>query len=288
METEWPLATRTIAGQRLRYVDVGAGEPVLLLHGYPQSHRAWRHQIGPLARTRRVVAPDWFGWGESERDPTRPCDYRSELDRLDAVADALGLAHVDVCAHDYGGLLALGWVLRRPARVRRLVLLNTRAHRDFTPGYQRLLRAQTAVMRHVPFAHALPWRAIVRRALRPHVTQGCFDAATLARYVAWLGTPSGRRWFVRFHTDYRVPAMPELAAGLARIACPTTIVWGTADRYCPVATAEDLARRIPGADYRPLPGVDHFVMEERPHEVTMLLEAALARPVRRHMAAVAG
>ncbi len=65
----------TVAAARVRCLDRGEGEPVLLLHGYPQNHSCWRAQISALAATRRVIAPDWFGWGASERPPGAACDY---------------------------------------------------------------------------------------------------------------------------------------------------------------------------------------------------------------------
>lgn len=133
MTTEWiddsvhrvpaPYET-TLDSARLRYAAAGFGDPLVLLHGWPQSHRAWRGQTGPLSESRRVIAPDWLGWGGSARDTALPCDYDSEVDRLARLLDALGLDHVDLACHDYGGFLGLGLVQRHPGRVRRLAILN--------------------------------------------------------------------------------------------------------------------------------------------------------------------
>jgi pimeloyl-ACP methyl ester carboxylesterase len=73
-------------------------------------------------------------------------------------------------------------------------------------------------------------------------------------------------------------ALPELSAGLGRIGCPTAIIWGDRDRYIPFATARELAERIPGAMLTQLTGADHYIMEERPAEVTDALLELLARP----------
>jgi len=75
-----------------------------------------------------------------------------------------------------------------------------------------------------------------------------------------------------------VPAVGELAAGLGRIDCPTSIIWGDRDRYIPFSTARELAERILGATMTQLTGGDHYIMEERPHEVTAALLELLARP----------
>jgi pimeloyl-ACP methyl ester carboxylesterase len=114
--------------------------------------------------------------------------------------------------------------------------------------------------------------------LRPYRTRGCFDDALEDEYLGWMDTPKGRRTFVEFFTNYHLPAVPELVAGLERIACPTAIIWGDRDRYIPFATARQLADRIPGATLTRLTGGDHYIMEERPDEVTAALLDLLARP----------
>jgi pimeloyl-ACP methyl ester carboxylesterase len=93
-----------------------------------------------------------------------------------------------------------------------------------------------------------------------------------------MDTPRGRQTFVDFFTNYHVPAVPDLAAGLGRIGCPTAIIWGDRDRYIPFSTARELAERIPGATLTQLIGGDHYIMEERPGEVTAALLELLARP----------
>jgi len=93
-----------------------------------------------------------------------------------------------------------------------------------------------------------------------------------------MDTPRGRQTFVDFFTNYHVPAVPGLAAGLGQIGCPTAIIWGDRDRYIPFSTARELAERIPHATRSQLTGGDHYIREERPAEVTAALLELLARP----------
>src|SRR5262249_58366298 len=99
--------TLAIDGTVLAYVERGDphAEPVVLLHGYLGSHVSWRHQIEPLAARYRVLALDWFGWGDSGRDATLACDYDSEVDRLRRVLRALGAGPCNLFAHDSGRFL---------------------------------------------------------------------------------------------------------------------------------------------------------------------------------------
>jgi pimeloyl-ACP methyl ester carboxylesterase len=115
-------------------------------------------------------------------------------------------------------------------------------------------------------------------ALRPYRALGWFDTALEDEYLGWMDTPRGRRTFAEFFMHYHLRAVPELSQGLSRISCPTAVIWGDRDRYIPFGTARELAERIPGATLTRLAGGDHYIMEERPAEVTEALLELLARP----------
>jgi pimeloyl-ACP methyl ester carboxylesterase len=260
-------------------IDVGAGEPVLLLHGYPQSASCWRHQIPALAERHRVVAADWPGFGRAA-PPNSPPTYDNEVERIGNLADRFGLERFNLIAHDYGGFIGLGFVERHPERVKRLALLNTRAHNTFRPWFYRFSRGQRWAARHAPVVlRRLPLRAIHHVALRPYRTMGCFDNTLEDEYLGWMDTARGRQAFVEFFANYHLPVVPGLAEALATIACPTAIIWGDRDRYIPFATARQLAERITGATLTRLTGGDHYIMEERPDEVSDALLELLSRPL---------
>jgi pimeloyl-ACP methyl ester carboxylesterase len=269
------MKTCEIDGRRVRYVEAGSGEPVLLLHGYPQSLSCWRHQLPALAAGHRVIAADWPGFGHSDPPPDVP-SYDNEIERVERLSAHFGLDRFNLIAHDYGGFVGLGYVLRHPDRVMRLALLNTRAHGVFRPWFYRFSKGQHLMATHTARpARRLPLGAMHRLALRRYRERGCFDEELLAEYLGWMDTPAGRRTFVEFFKHYHVPQIPWLATGLERITCPTAIVWGDADAYIPFATARELADRIPGATLTRLRGADHYVMEERPDQVTSALTALL-------------
>ena len=276
----WPLRETRVDGACIRYVEAGRGEPVLLLHGYPQNHRCWRHQLADLSVTHRVVAPDWFGFGDSERRLDLLPDYDAEVERIGKLAERLDLFPLNLVGHDYGGYLGLGYAVRYHGAVRRLGILNSRAHGTFTgPWYLYYLTLCWAARRSLvrPILHALPVGALHRAGLRQYVRLGCFSPDLLNRYVAWMDTSEGRYWYFHFFAHYQTPVRPELASGLARVRCPTAIIWGDRDPYIPFSIAEELAARIDGATLTRLRAVDHFVMEQRPQEVTDALRSLLAR-----------
>lgn len=276
-----PRQTMTVAGGRLSFVEAGRGEPVLLLHGYPQSSLTWRHQFGPLSQQYRVVAPDWFGWGESERRFDQPARYWDEVERLGALLDALEMPDCNLIVHDYAAYLGLGFAGRYPRRIRRLAVLNSRAHRVFPPAPYALFwllcaTGRLPALRQLMAAAPLGW--LHRQLMRRYVDRDCFSEAQQQEYIGWLDTVRGRRWLLHFFRYYELPERPDLLAGLHNIRCPAAIIWGDRDPYCPWATATDLAARLPDTTLTRLAGADHYVMEERPAAVLAALEELLRRP----------
>ncbi|WP_251074885.1 alpha/beta fold hydrolase [Streptomyces sp. ISL-12] len=277
--------TAVVDGARVAYWQAGPpdAEPILLLHGYPANHRCWRHQIPPLARTHRVIAPDLLGWGASDHPFHLSFDYVTEVARVGRLLDALGIDSVNLFGHDYGGFLALGFTQAHPSRVRRLALLNSRAHSSFTTPWYTVFTLLTlagrvpalrSVARHLPFA------ALHRLALTPLRRAGHLDEATLATYTDWMRTAEGRRRLLHFFADYRTATRPGLRRRLGEITCPTAIVWGREDTYLSPAIATELAARIPRADLTMLHGTGHWLLDERPGETTAALNRLLARATR--------
>jgi pimeloyl-ACP methyl ester carboxylesterase len=267
----------------LAYVDAGdpQAEPIVLLHGYMGSHLSWRHHIQPLSISHRVLALDWFGWGDSGRSLDLRYDYDTEVDRLRRVLDGLGIQACNLFGHDYGGFLALGLCERHPQRVLRLAVLASRAHQTFTRKWAAIF-GLTSLGGRVPLIRSLiaslPHTAIHRRGVERELRRAVFDDACFAHYAGWMSKdPDGGRFLAHFFSQYRVQPRAELARGLSTIGCPTAVVYGRNDPYVSVAVGTDLAARIPTAELTVLEDTGHYVMEERPREVQRSLADLLAR-----------
>jgi len=116
-----------VNGLRMHYVSAGQGPPVLLLHGFPDTHVVWRKQIPVLAQAGyRVIAPDLRGYGKTDA-PTHVSAYSLENLRADVVGlmDVLGIDRVTVVGHDWGALIGWQLCMYAPRRVERLVALST-------------------------------------------------------------------------------------------------------------------------------------------------------------------
>ncbi|MDV6289603.1 alpha/beta hydrolase [Streptomyces sp. UP1A-1] len=284
--TDHQPRTRQIAvdGARVACWESGPpdAEPVLLLHGYPADHHCWRHQVPPLSRGHRVITPDLLGWGRSERPLHLSFDYDTEVARLGRAAGRAGaglgepgLATTTAASSPWASPSAT------PGACGRLAVLNSRAHATFTrPWYAVFtltgLVARTPALR--PAALRLPYAALHRRTFGPLVRAGHLTPDLLHHYLDWMDTPEGRRWLLHYFADYRTPPRADLRRGLAAVTCPTAVVWGRSDPYLSPSIATELAETVPAAELTLLPGTGHWVMDERPAEVTAALRRLLSRP----------
>ncbi len=125
---DWPYTPRYISidGMRMHYVDEGEGDIILCLHGEPSWSYLYRKFIPILSPHARIIAPDWFGFGRSDK-PKRVEDYTYafHLRTLGTFLDELDLQNITVVVQDWGGLLGLGMVGQQPERFKRVVIMNT-------------------------------------------------------------------------------------------------------------------------------------------------------------------
>lgn len=125
----YPFRTRRmpVPGGALSFVDEGDGPPVVMVHGNPTWSFYYRRLIAALRPTRRVIAPDHMGCGLSDKPQRYPYRLINHIDNLGMLLDELRLGPIDLVVHDWGGAIGMGWAVRHPERVRRIVVLNTAA-----------------------------------------------------------------------------------------------------------------------------------------------------------------
>jgi pimeloyl-ACP methyl ester carboxylesterase len=117
-----------VSGLRLHYLAAGAGEPVILLHGYAQTSHMWRPLIVELAKTRTVIAPDLRGFGQSGK-PEAGYDKKTMAQDIHGLVASLGFNHIGIAGHDIGLMVAYAYAAQYPAEVDRIALMDA-----FLPG----------------------------------------------------------------------------------------------------------------------------------------------------------
>lgn len=250
----------TVDGLRLHIRDTGqrAGTPVLLLHGFGSSLHTWEDWARLMEAERRVIRLDLPGFGLTGADPSGDYSDLRAVALLESLLDAVGVARVDVVGSSMGGRIAWRFAAERPDRVRRLVLMapDGFASRGFT--YDKPAGVPL-MMRALPYTLPTP---LLRGGLAPaYADPRVLTAEVLERYRDMMLAPGVRRAILdRMASQVLVPPEPILA----RIAAPTLLLWGEADRMVPAPHAADYARILPNSRTVVLPGLGHVPMEEDP------------------------
>lgn len=276
---EFPRASCAVNGVTLNYRHGGNGPPLLLLHGFPQTHLEWRKVAGKLAQHFTLIMPDLRGYGDSSKPPSTadhaPYAKRTMAADVHALMQALGHVRYGVCGHDRGGRVAHRLALDQPQAVSRLMVLDivptatmyARTNRAFATAYYHwFFLIQPAPLPETMLANSA--RAYLERAFGVRDGRyGFVEAAAFAEYERCFTAPGA---IAAACEDYRASASIDLDhdADGARLACPVHVVWGErgviGKLFDPIADwAEKSAGPVTG---RALP-VGHFLPEEDPDAV---------------------
>jgi haloacetate dehalogenase len=262
----------------------GAGTPVVLLHGFPQTHLMWRHVATELADGYTVICPDLRGYGESDK-PNGGYAKRTMAADIVALARALGHDRFALAGHDRGALVAIRAGLDHPAAVTHLASLDVLPTLDM---WDVLHGASAAVAFHLYLMAQppdLPERLIAASAdafFGYFLDAWARDPAAIPPDVRAEYLRASRAAVPSIVADYRASAGVDIAHDEAdraagnRLAMPVTVVqqdWGAALGFDAAglwrAWAVDLEHHTTSAG--------HFMAEEAPGEVSAVLRALLAR-----------
>ena len=272
-----------------------AGDPahpaIILLHGFPESHRTWRHQIPELAKTHFVIAPDQRGFARSSK-PEQVSDYAPAMLLGDvlALADHFGKDRFTLVGHDWGGAVAWMAALNRPDRVERLIIINAPhplifQRTMFDDPDQRAASQYIRAFRNPSLeAHiaAIGVEAYFAKTFVGHADQAKL-AEERAYYLDQWRQPGA---LTAMYNWYRaspiiVPAMDEepprpafLDKPFPPLAMPALIIWGMADTALKPSQLVGLETLVPGMTLVTI-DAGHFVPWEAPDAVNAAVSAWL-------------
>ncbi|SHM24118.1 alpha/beta fold hydrolase [Actinacidiphila paucisporea] len=271
----------TVRGARLHLAESGSGEPVVLLHGFPQHWYAWRALVPLLAGDHRLICVDLRGFGWSEQTG-RGYDTDGLGDDVIALLDELGLDRVTLVGHNWGAGVGFRLCQRAPERFRAFLALNmahpwTR-HRDVLPHLWRMwftAFVEYPVVGRLVLRH---WPAFTRYLLRRAVAdRAVWREADLAEFTeaAQASAHAGQAMF----WQYVVRDIPAGFRGVhrrRRPAVPTLVLGGALDPVIPPALLRGGAPEADGLTVRVVPGAGHHLHEERPELVAEALRELIA------------
>ena len=235
----------------------GRGDPLVLVHGLADDHRAWRKVLPWLAVQRRVIAYDLRGHGQTSLGSPEGTLSQLAGDLL-SLLDAVGLERADLCGFSMGGTIVLRAAIDHPERVRRLIPVATssRVGRAAAPWYEERARlADEGALQPVLEEDTREQLAGAPDELPDHWT------------IRRQSTADPRGFANACRAMARLNAEP-LDPDLGRIEAPTLVVAAELDALCPPRAGEIIAAGIPGARLAVVPGSGHQVELERPGELS--------------------
>ena len=262
-------------GLRFHYAEAGPpdGDPVLLLHGWPQHHFEWRHLLADLSADHRVIALDLrgFGWSDAPR-----FGYDKENLATDALAvlDALGLERVKLVGHDWGGWIGFLMCIRAPARISHfLALAITHPWQTAGRSWRHLPRFWYQILILTPgIGYALHRsHAFIRLALRRGTANGAgFTRDELDAFADNLAEPARSRACVAVYRTFVLREQLPLIRGRyadTRVTTPTHLMLGDSDPVIKPSLLAGYEQHTDAMTTEIVADCGHFIVDEYPQLV---------------------
>jgi pimeloyl-ACP methyl ester carboxylesterase len=275
-----------------------AGDPqnpaVILLHGFPESHRTWRELAPRLEDSFFLVMPDQRGFAGSDL-PQDVADYQTDtlIDDVFALADALGLERFSLVGHDWGGAIAWAIAIRDDPRLTRLAIVNSPHPVVFQKSLiedeeQRLASQYITAFRAPGFekvveANGFDW--FFDRTFSRHVDVSIISDEERRQYIADWSQPGAFNAMLNWYRGSRlvvpppgvtVPLPDFLLRAFPKVKVPTLVVWGLKDKALLPLQLDGLEELIDDVTVVRLPHAGHFAPWEAGEDVATALDPFLA------------
>ncbi|MFD9465728.1 alpha/beta fold hydrolase [Streptomyces sp. NPDC060027] len=261
----------SVRGVRLHTAEAGEGDPVILLHGFPQHWYGWRRLIPELSADYRLICVDQRGFGWSDA-PAKGYDTDSRVADILALMDEMGLEKARLIGHDWGAWTGFHLCLRAPERFSHYLALNMMhpwpLHRRLMPQswrfwYTALLEQPLLgrwLLRHRPgFTRYLMRRGVVEKAV--------WTPAAMDEFVRSSQEPGRARAGEALHRAFAMRDIAKLLLGRyqkLRLTTPTVILAGERDFMLPPSVLTGAEGHADDLSVQVVAGCGHYLHEERP------------------------
>ena len=255
----------------LHYVIAGHGEPVVLLHGWPQTWYQWRKIIPALAERYTVIAPDMRGLGDSSK-PAAGYDKRTVAGDIYQLVQLLGFERIFLVGHDWGGPVAYAYASAHPADVRNLVILDAGIP---GAGLEQALAFRPRSIWHIPFhcVRDLPEALVAGRErtylswfYRTAYNPTAITEQDIDEYVRCYAAPGGLRAGFEYYRAIFTDAEHNIENARAKLKMPVLALGGVLGfREMAFRSMQVLAENVRGGV---IERCGHWIAEERPEYLT--------------------
>lgn len=269
-DIDWAPHIHDVAlrGRNIRYVDIGSGPAVVLIHGQGGSWQFWLRSLPLLAAKCRVIAIDLAGFGGSERIGSGDV-FTEHVGTINDLLIDLGLAKAVIVGHSMGGLVSIRFTCEHPDRVAGLALVDAGGS-PLGPIRLALILATFRVF-NIVFGIQRVSQFVARSGW---LSQLFFALAVGDRHT--MSTDLALEILPRMTSPGFIETMEAAAIAVGEVApdqinCPSLVIWGTKDRILTVTAGRALAEEIPDARFAALDGIGHCPMIELPVEFSNLI-----------------
>ena len=270
------------------------GPPVILLHGFPESHRTWREVAPRLDDRFRLIMPDQRGFAGSDQ-PQDVEDYKTDtlVGDIFALADTLGLESFALVGHDWGGAVAWPAALRGDPRLKRLAIVNAPHPVIFQKSViedadQRAASQYINAFRTAGFdkvIETMGFETFFEKTFARHADTSKMLESEKQQYLADWSQPGAMHAMLNWYRAGKmivpppgitVPLPNWVLKAFPKVEVPTLVVWGMNDAALLPIQLEGLEELVDDLHIVRLPGVGHFAPWEAPDEVASALRDFLA------------
>jgi pimeloyl-ACP methyl ester carboxylesterase len=267
---------------------------VILLHGFPESHRTWREVAPRLEDSFRLIMPDQRGFAGSDR-PQEVEAYKTDtlINDIFALADTLGLESFALVGHDWGGAIAWPAALRGDPRLKKLAIVNAPHPVIFQKSViedadQRAASQYITTFRTPGFEtaiEAMGYRTFFEKTFARHVDLSKMPESEKQQYIADWSQPGALTSMLNWYRAGKmvvpppgltVPLPDWLLKAFPKVQVPTLVVWGMKDTALLPIQLEGLDELVEDLRIARLPEAGHFAPWEAPDEVAEALRDFLA------------
>jgi pimeloyl-ACP methyl ester carboxylesterase len=271
------------------------GPALILLHGFPESHRTWRGLVPLLEDRYRLIMPDQRGFAGSDA-PQDPAEYSTDkiVADLFALVDRLGLDDFTLVGHDWGGAVSWAASLRNDPRLKRLVIVNAPHPVIFQKSLiedadQRAASQYITAFRAPGFEQAVEvmgWDTFFEKGFSGHVDLASIPPEEKAEYIAEWSQPGVFKAMLNWYRGsalvvpppgVTVPLPDFLLRAFPKVQVPTLMVWGMRDKALLPLQLDGLDALVEDLTIERIADAGHFLPWEKPEALAAPLRSFLER-----------
>jgi pimeloyl-ACP methyl ester carboxylesterase len=273
MKAEISASRRQIAGVGTHVLSGGQGDPIVFLHGLGASSFSWRFLLSEFAKTHRVYAPDFPGYGRSDKPRDFDYTFAGFARWLAAFLDEFKLARPILAGNSMGGDVSLFLALQAPERVARFVMIGSPVYTDNIPRLIWTLRRPILGRILEPLLGRWTVRLVAPTAFWD---RSCITEEVIAEYSLALNTSEGRHAAAENIRRCLSPELGDYIARYPQLEPPVLFIRGEHDHVVDDASAERFCGTVPRGRFLRIPDCGHVPQEERPAAVISAIRDFLA------------